>query len=43
MATAMPQTPSSGGLRTGQTEWQLDLPRMDLDEPLGEVVRQLSV
>lgn len=43
MATAMPLTPSSEGLRTGQTEWQLDLPRIDQDEPVGEVVRQLSV
>lgn len=43
MATAMPQTPSSGGLHTGQTEWHLDLPRIDQDEPLGEIVRLLSV
>lgn len=43
MATAMPLTPSSEGLRMGQTEWQLDLPRIDQDEPVGEVVRQLSV
>lgn len=45
MATAMPLTPSSEGLRTstGQTEWQMDLPRIDQDEPVGEVVRQLSV
>ncbi|KAF6236024.1 hypothetical protein HO173_005652 [Letharia columbiana] len=43
MAAAMPQTPSSGGPRTGQTDWQLDPPRIDQDEPLGEIVRQLSV
>ena len=43
MAAAMPQTPSSGGPRTGQTEWQLDLPSINQDEPLGELVRQLSV
>lgn len=43
MAATMPQTPSSGGPRTGQIEWPWDLPRIDQDEPLGEVVRQLSV
>ena len=43
MAAMMPQTPSSGGPRTGQTEWQLDLPRIDQDEPLGEIISQLAV
>ena len=38
MAAAMPQTP-----RTAQTEWHLDLPRIDQDEALGEMVRKLSV
>ncbi|KAL9137790.1 MAG: hypothetical protein Q9175_000995 [Cornicularia normoerica] len=37
MAAAMPQTPSSGGQRTRQSEWQLDLPHIDQDEPFGEL------
>ena len=44
MAAAMPQTPSSAGLRTGgQTERVLDFPRIAQDEAIGEIVRQLSV
>ena len=38
----MPQTPSSGGPLTGQTEWQLPLPNFDGGEPFDELVRQLS-
>lgn len=38
----MPQTPLSGGPRTGLFEPQLSLPNIDEDEPLVEVVRELS-
>ena len=38
----MPQTPTSEGLRTGQTEWVPPLPTIDEDEPLSEVIRELS-
>ncbi|KAL8949359.1 MAG: hypothetical protein Q9222_004524 [Ikaeria aurantiellina] len=38
----MPQTPMSEGLRTGQTDWVPPLPIIDEDEPLAEVVHELS-
>ncbi|KAL8906497.1 MAG: hypothetical protein Q9207_001983 [Kuettlingeria erythrocarpa] len=38
----MPPTPLSEGLRTGQTQWMPPLPIIGEDEPLSEVVHQLS-
>ncbi|KAL8837965.1 MAG: hypothetical protein Q9170_002337 [Blastenia crenularia] len=38
----MPQTPMSEGLRTGQTEWMPPLPMIDENQPLAEVIRELS-
>ncbi|KAL8722139.1 MAG: hypothetical protein Q9225_001332 [Loekoesia sp. 1 TL-2023] len=38
----MPQTPTSEGLRTGQTDWIPPLPMIEEDQPLSEVVRELS-
>lgn len=38
----MPQTPMSEGLRTGQAEWMPPLPVIEEDEPLSEVIRELS-
>ncbi|KAL8854386.1 MAG: hypothetical protein Q9221_000873 [Calogaya cf. arnoldii] len=38
----MPQTPASGGLRTGQTEWLPPVPLIEEDQPFSEVVRELS-
>ncbi|KAL8693596.1 MAG: hypothetical protein Q9218_001596 [Villophora microphyllina] len=38
----MPHTPTSEGLRTGQTEWMPPLPIIEEEEPLSEVIRDLS-
>ncbi|KAL8990935.1 MAG: hypothetical protein Q9177_000518 [Variospora cf. flavescens] len=38
----MPRTPISEGLRTGQPEWMPALPIIEDDQPLSEVIRELS-
>ncbi|KAL9022421.1 MAG: hypothetical protein Q9185_000327 [Variospora sp. 1 TL-2023] len=38
----MPRTPISEGLRTGQSEWMPALPIIEDDQPLSEVIRELS-
>ncbi|KAL8959618.1 MAG: hypothetical protein Q9193_003551 [Seirophora villosa] len=38
----MPRTPISEGLRTGQTEWMPAIPIIEEDEPLSEIVHELS-
>ncbi|KAL9599484.1 MAG: hypothetical protein Q9219_003823 [cf. Caloplaca sp. 3 TL-2023] len=38
----MPQTPMSEGLRTGQTEWMPPLPIIEEEQPLAEVIRDIS-
>ncbi|KAL8732508.1 MAG: hypothetical protein Q9166_002722 [cf. Caloplaca sp. 2 TL-2023] len=38
----MPQTPTSEGLRAGQTEWIPPVPIIEEDAPLSEVFRELS-
>ncbi|KAL8940453.1 MAG: hypothetical protein Q9216_002823 [Gyalolechia sp. 2 TL-2023] len=38
----MPHTPISEGLRTGQTEWIPPVPIIEEDQPLSDVIRELS-
>ncbi|KAL8891929.1 MAG: hypothetical protein Q9215_001141 [Flavoplaca cf. flavocitrina] len=38
----MPQTPTSEGLRTGQTDWLPPVPIIEEDQAFSEVVRELS-
>ncbi|KAI4089028.1 MAG: hypothetical protein LQ344_005689 [Seirophora lacunosa] len=38
----MPRTPISEGLRTGQTEWMPAIPIIEEDEPLSDIIHELS-
>ncbi|KAL8861756.1 MAG: hypothetical protein Q9178_001957 [Gyalolechia marmorata] len=38
----MPQTPTSEGLRTGQMDWMPPVPIIKEDQPLSDIVRELS-
>ena len=38
----MPQTPTSEGLRTGQTDWLPPVPIIEEDQAFSEVIRELS-
>lgn len=38
----MPQTPTTEGLGTGRTEWIPPVPIIKEDQPLSEVIRELS-